>query len=134
MLALAHQMLGSGGILNCPLLPQDNERGIAIAGMPNGYHEGKMHNRKAAKIKAEYLPPMMKRQQIAHCDFMLYGRRKYFVVLVNPLNIAIAVAFKNSKALEIKRSNRAMTSILSFRDITLHAIVHDPEKAILLNG
>ena len=128
--ALAHQMLGSGGILNCPLLPQDIERGIAIAGMPKGYHEGKMHDRKAAQIKAEWLPPTTKKQQIAHCDIMHCGRRKYFVAVVNPLNMAIAVALKNSKAPEIKRAISAMTSILSFRDITIHTIVHDPEKAI----
>ena len=87
--------------MNCPLTSGDIDRGIDIAGRPKGYWDGKMHDRKAGQLIIEYLPPLTKKNQIAHCDIMHIGKRKYFVALLNPLNVAVSVKINNTKQTEV---------------------------------
>jgi hypothetical protein len=127
---MAKEMLNNGGILNCPLTGADIDRGIQIAGRPKGYWEGKLHDRKAGQLIVEYLPPVTKKQQVAHCDIMHIDGQKYFVALINPLNAAVTVKINNTRTPEIVRALKAMMSIVSFRGCRVHSVVHDPEKSI----
>jgi hypothetical protein len=96
-------MLENGGIANCPLTKAALERAIDIEGRPNGCWQGKLHDRNSGQLVVEKRSPIMtKKDQITHCDIMHIGKRKNFVSVVNPMNLAVSTPISNtsSKSLE----------------------------------
>ena len=89
-----------------------------------------MHDRKSAQVVQEYLPPLTKKRQIAHVDIMFLGTKKYFVVLVNPTNMAFTIPIVNISLKAVKRCVDAVKSAIATRGGTIHALVHNSEEAI----
>ena len=123
-------MLKNGAILNCPLTAQDVSRAVSIHNRPDGYWEGKMHDRKSGQIYPEYLPPLTKKNQIAHCDIFFVAKKTVFVALLNPLNLAVTVLLQSTRQSEVERAIRAVQGVLSFRGCVVHTVIHDPERSI----
>ena len=121
-------MLKNGGIANCDLTYADLERGLDIYGKPKGYWDGKLHDRKSAQIVQEYVPPLTKKRQIAHCDIMFIGPKRYFVCLVNPMSMAFTLPIAKTSTREIVRAIKAVTAVMQARGLSIHTVVHDPEK------
>ena len=124
-------MLSDGHILNCDLTYADIERGLDIYGRPQGYWEGKMKERKAAPVVTEYLEPITKKHQVAHCDIMYIDGRSFLVAVVNPMNLGVAVMINNHNAQEVQRAINAISGMIALRGCTIHTLIHDPEKAIV---
>lgn len=57
----------------------------------------------------------------------LQNRTGIFRLYVNPLNLAVAVAIKKTKVVEISRAIYAMSRQLA---LEIHTLIHDPEKSI----
>jgi hypothetical protein len=122
-------MLENGGIANCPLTRSDLERGIDIEGRPTGYWQGKLHDKKSGQLILEkVLPPLTKKHQIAHCDIMHIGQKKYFVAVINPMNLAVADAIENTSVKSLQKSIEKMVNLLAKRGLLIHSIIHDPER------
>ena len=123
-------MVQNGGYKDCGLSRQDIERGVDMMGRPKGYWNGKLHDRKSGQVIVEELPPLTKLRQIVHCDIMFVHRKKHFVALCNPLNLAITVPIASTKTNDIARAIREVRAILAKRNLVIHALIHDPEKSI----
>ena len=128
--AVLADMIKNGGIANCDLTYADLERGLDIYGKTRGHWDGKLHDRKSAQVVQEYIPPLTKKRQVAHCNIKFIGPKKYLVYLVNPMNMAFTLPITRTSSKEIVRAIKARTAAMQACGLSIHTIVHDPEKAI----